>query len=187
MSESQNVLKDAETKMGKAVEALEHEYNLIRTGRANVSILSGIKVNYYGNPTPLNQMANVAAQDARTLAIRPFDASVVKDIEKAILASDLGLTPSNDGKVVRLSVPPLTGERRKALSKQVGELAEKAKVSIRTIRRDTLKTGEDLKKSSVITEDELERFKKSLQDAVTKYEKKAGEVADKKNKEIMEV
>jgi ribosome recycling factor len=182
-----NLTKDTETKMTKAVEALEHEYNLIRTGRANVSILSGIKVGYYGNPTPLNQMANVAAQDARTLAIRPFDPTIIKDIEKAIQASDLGLTPTNDGKVIRLSVPPLSGERRKALSKQVSEMAEKAKITVRTVRRDSLKAGEDMKKSSQITEDELERYKKSIQDLVTKYEKKIGEVADKKNKEIMEV
>ncbi len=187
MDDVRSVLEDAKKRMKKAVEVLESEYNHVRTGRANASLVSGLKVNYYGAPTPLSQMANIAVTDARTIAIRPWDPTAIKDIEKAILASDLGITPSNDGKVIRLTVPPLTGERRKALANQVNEMAEKARVSIRNIRREAIKKCEELKKNSVITEDDLERAKKDIQELTSDHEKMVNEVLEKKRKEIMEV
>jgi len=187
MSDINAAMKEADAKMAKTIDVLEKDFNQIRTGRANISLLSGIKVNYYGTSTLLNQVANVAVTDARTIAIRPWDAGLIKEIEKAIMASELGITPNNDGKVIRLSVPPLTGERRKQLVNQVNEMAEKARVAIRSVRRDTIKIFEDWKKNSAITEDLLEKAKKDIQDHTNNHEKKVGEVLEVKRKEIMEV
>ena len=163
MSDPQTVLRDAEERMEKAVEVLSSEFSKIRTGRASVALLSGIRVSYYGNPTPLQQVANVAVTDARTICIRPWDASIIRDLEKAILASELGINPSNDGKMIRLVIPPLTGEKRKVLVTQIKDMAEKAKVSVRNIRRDAIKGLEEIKKGGAITEDALEKLKKDVQ------------------------
>jgi ribosome recycling factor len=187
MNDAQSVIKDSESKMDKTVEHLAVEFSKIRTGRANVSLVSGIRVTYYGNPTPLTQLANVALADARTIAIRPWEASVIKDIERAILSSDLGINPNNDGKMIRLVIPPLSGERRKILVNQIKDMSEKAKVAVRNIRRDTLKALDDLKKNSLVTEDALEKFKKDVQDLTNRFEKKIGEVQAAKTDEIMEV
>ncbi|GAB4150485.1 MAG: ribosome recycling factor [Planctomycetota bacterium] len=187
MNDAQSVISDSEGKMDKTVEHLSSEFSKIRTGRANVSLVSGIRVTYYGNPTPLTQLANVALADARTIVIRPWDTSVIKDIERAILASDLGINPNNDGKMIRLVVPPLSGERRKALVAQIKDMSEKAKVAVRNIRRDTIKALEDLKKNGLVTEDALDKLKKDVQDLTARYEKKIGDVQSSKTEEIMEV
>lgn len=187
MSDPQAVLLDTEERMEKAVEVLSSEFSKIRTGRASVALLAGIRVPYYGTPTPLQQVANVAVTDARTICIRPWDASIIRDIEKAILASDLGINPGNDGKMVRIAIPPLSGERRKVLVTQIKDMAEKAKISVRNIRRDAIKSLEEIKKDGGITEDALEKLKKEVQDLTGKYEKKLTEVQDAKRDEVMEV
>ena len=182
-----SILKDTEEKMKRTVEHLEIEFSKVRTGRANVSLVSGIKVNYYGAMTPLEQMGNVAVSDARTIAIRPWDATAIKEIEKALMSSSLGINPNNDGKVIRLVVPPLTGERRKVLVNQIKDMAEKAKIAIRNIRREAIKVAEDLKKKSIITEDDLSKGKKQIQDLTNKYEKNVTASQDLKKEEVMEV
>lgn len=187
MNDINEVLKDAQAKMAKTIEVLEKDFSMIRTGRANTNLVAGIKVSYYGTPTPMSQVANIAASDARTISIRPWDAGLIKEIEKAIIGSDLGITPSNDGKVVRLNIPPLTGERRKQLVNQINDMAEKARVAIRNVRREALKSAEDLKKNSLLTEDQLEKSKKEIQDLTNGQEKKVGEVLETKRKEIMEI
>ena len=187
MNDVPSILSDTRAKMAKAVEHLESEYSKIRTGRASTSLVKDMRVSYYGSPTPLQQMANIAVQDARTIAIRPWDASVLKDIEKAILASDLGITPTNDGKVIRLSVPPLTGERRQKLVAEIRDMAEQARVSIRNIRRDGNKLVDDLEKKSEITEDEQKKAKDDVQELTNKFEDKVNEVQEQKKEEVMEV
>src|SRR5213594_3675992 len=136
MPDTQSVLKDVETKMTGAVEALGREFAAVRTGRASVGLLDGIRVDYYGTPTPVNQMASVSVPDARTLQIQPWEANQLQVIEKAILKSDLGLTPVNDGKTIRLAIPALTEERRKQLAKTVGKMAEDGRVAVRNVRRE---------------------------------------------------
>lgn len=187
MNDVPSILTDTRAKMAKAVEHLESEYSRIRTGRASTSLVKDIKANYYGSPTPLQQMANIAVQDARTIAIRPWDASALKDIEKAILASDLGITPTNDGKVIRLTVPPLTGERRQKLVAEIRDMAEQARVSIRNIRRDSNKFIDKLEKKSDITEDDQKKAKDDVQELTDYFEKKVNEIQEEKKEEVMEV
>ena len=179
--------KEFEAKMQKSIEAYKNELDTVRAGRANPNILSRVMVDYYGTPTPVNQIGTVSCPDARTIVIQPWDSSTLKGIEKAILASDIGITPANDGKVVRLSFPQLTEDRRKELKKQVSKLGEDAKVSIRNIRRDAIDKAKDMKKNSEMTEDEQKASEKSVQDLTDKYIKEIDVITAAKEKEIMEI
>lgn len=181
------LLKNTEEKMGKTIAVLEREYKTIRAGRANVSVLDKIQVDYYGCPTPIQQMAAVSVPEPRTLLIQPWDATTLKDIEKAILTSDVGINPQNDGKVIRMSFPPLTEERRKEIVKGVHKTAEDNKVAIRNTRRDALEKLKALKKDNVITEDDVTNGEKKIQNLTDKFCKEADELASLKEKEIMEI
>lgn len=174
-------------KMTKTVAALESEYGTIRAGRANPAILDKVRVDYYGTPTPINQIAAVSVTEARNLTIQPWDVSQIRVIEKAILTSDLGINPQNDGKVLRIAFPPLTEERRKELVKTVRKYAEESKVSIRSIRRDAIESLKDQKKSGEMTEDDLKDAEKKVQDATDRFCKEIDGIAAKKEKEIMEI
>ena len=176
-----------EAKMKKSVSAYESALADIRAGRANPGLLDKIDVDYYGAPTKINQMAEVKVSDARTIVITPWDGSTMKKIEKAILASDLGITPQNDGKVIRLSFPQLTEERRRELTKQVSKLGEDAKVAVRNIRREANDLSKKQKKDGDMTEDELKASDKAVQDLTDKYIKNIDEVTARKNKELMEI
>ena len=174
-------------KMEKTIEVMKHEFNTIRAGRANVAVLDKITVDYYGAPTPIQQIASVSTPEPRMLAIQPWDASALKLIEKAILASDLGINPTNDGKIVRLLFPPLTEERRRDLTKEVKNMAEGGKVAIRNIRRDAIDHFKKAQKASEITEDELKSLEKDMQDLTDKYVKEVDVESGKKEKELMEL
>ncbi|MBQ6053172.1 MAG: ribosome recycling factor [Clostridia bacterium] len=179
--------KEIESKFDKTIAALEYEYSSIRAGRANPVVLDKLTVDYYGAPTKINQLASVSVQEARVLVVQPYDSSVLKEIEKAILASDIGINPQNDGKLIRLNFPPLTEERRRDLCKQIQKEAENSKVAIRTIRRDALEMYKAQKKKSEITEDDLKICEKDIQDATDKYCKDIDAIAKKKESEIMEI
>ena len=179
--------KEFERKMGKAVDHLEEEFGSVRAGRANAKVLDRITVEYYGSETPLNGVATISSPDARTLVIQPWDAQLLKEIQKAILMSDIGINPQNDGRVIRLVFPQLTEERRKELTKQVKKYAEDAKVAMRNIRRDGMDYVKNLKKKSEITEDEQKKAEKDLQDLLDKYIKKVDEVLASKEKELMAI
>ena len=179
--------KEFGRKMDKSLEHLEEEFGAVRAGRANPKVLDRITVEYYGSETPLNGVANISSPDARTLVIQPWDASIMKDIQKAILASDLGINPQNDGRVIRLVFPQLTEERRKELTKQVKKYAEDAKVAMRNIRRDGMDYVKKLKKNSEITEDDQKKAEKDLQDMLDKYIKKVDDVLAAKEKELMAI
>jgi len=179
--------KAYEEKMKKTIAAYSDNLSTIRVGRANPSVLSKVMVDYYGMPTAVNQMAEVKTSDARTIVITPWDMSTLKNIEKAILASDLGINPANDGKSLRLSFPQLTEERRKELQKQVAKLGEEAKVAVRNIRRDANDKCKELKKSGEMTEDEQKASEKAVQDLTDKYVKEVDNVTAQKDKEIMEI
>lgn len=181
------VFQTAEEKMNKTVSALENEYTGIRAGRANPAVLNKLTVEYYGAPTPVNQLASVSVPEPRTLMIQPYDKSALKDIEKAILTSDIGLNPQNDGSNLRLIFPPLTEERRKDLSKTVLKYAEEAKVSVRSIRRDAIDRLKDMKKKTEITEDDLKNAEKRVQDLTDKFCGEIDSIAATKEKEIMEI
>ena len=174
-------------KMEKTIEVMKHEFNTIRAGRANVAVLDKITVDYYGAPTPIQQIASVSTPEPRMLAIQPWDASALKLIEKAILASDLGINPTNDGKIVRLLFPQLTEERRRDLTKEVKTMAENGKVAIRNIRRDAIDHFKKPQKASEITEDELKSLEKDMQDLTDKYVKEVDVESGKKEKELMEL
>jgi len=176
-----------EDKMKKTIAAYGENLDTIRVGRANPSVLSKIMVDYYGMPTAINQMAEVKTTDARTIVITPWDATSLKNIEKAILASDLGITPANDGKALRLAFPQLTEERRKEVQKQVSKLGEEAKVAIRNIRRDANDKCKDLKKNGEMTEDEQKASEKNVQDLTDKYIKEVDALTAQKDKEIMAI
>lgn len=180
------ILLDAEERMEKAVDYFRQELVGIRTGRAAPGLIESVRVDYYGQSTPLKQIANISAPEAQLLVIRPFDASALKDIEKAILASGLGLTPNNDGKVVRLNVPSLSGEQRKKLVGRVKDLAEEARVAIRNIRRDGNKNADTAEKAKEMSEDERDQVKEEVQELTKTYEAKVNELADKKSAEVME-
>ena len=176
---------DYSRRMGKALDHLSEEFGAVRAGRANAKVLDRITVEYYGSETPLNGVATISAPDARTLVIQPWDTNLLKDIQKAIQTSDLGINPQNDGKVIRLIFPQLTEERRKDLTKQVKKYAEEAKVAMRNIRRDGMDYIKKLKKDSEITEDEQKKAEKDLQDLLDKYSKQADEALAAKEKELM--
>ena len=180
-------LKKAEEKMQKSLAALDKEFGAIRAGRANPAILDKIVVEYYGTPTPLNQMAAISVPEARTLLISPWDATTLKSIEKAILASDLGINPNNDGKAIRLNFPPLTEERRKELAKDIHKMGEECKVAVRSIRRDTMEKLKVMKKNGELTEDDLKDGEKDTQKLTDKYVKDIDGMTEKKVKEIMEL
>ena len=181
------IFEDLNDRMGKSVEALKRDYNRLRTGRASVSLLDGIKVSYYDTPTPLNQMASLAIPEPRLIVIQPWDKTAIGEIEKAILKSELGLTPMNDGKVIRISIPPLTEERRKELVKVARKMAEDNKVAIRNIRRDANDMLKDLKKEKEITEDELYRTQEEVQKITDQFISQVDELCTAKEKEILEI
>ncbi len=183
----QTIFDTANEKMNKTINALLNEYSAIRAGRANPAVLDRIQVDYYGVPTPVNQVAAVSVPEPRTILIAPWDKSTLRDIEKAILTSDLGLNPQNDGSSLRLNFPPLTEERRKELVKGVFKYGEESKVAIRSIRRDALEKLKDMKKKSEITEDDQKNAEKKVQDMTDKFCKEIDEIAAKKEKEIMEI
>ena len=174
-------------RMDKTLEVLGENFGSVRAGRANATVLDRISVEYYGQETPLNGVATISSPDARTLVIQPWDAKLLKDIQKAIQASDLGINPQNDGRVIRLVFPQLTEERRKDLTKQVRKYSEEAKVAMRNIRRDGMDYIKKLKKNSEITEDDQKKAEKDLQDLLDKYIKKVDDVLAAKEKELMAI
>jgi len=182
-----DVLNLTEEKMKKTVELLRKDLGSIRAGRANPAMLEKINVDYYGTPTPINQLANISVPEPRTLLIQPWDKSSIKDIEKAILKSDLGITPSNDGVVIRLIVPQLTEERRKDIVKMIKKKAEEARVAIRNIRREAIDDIKKLEKEKAATEDDSKKAQEKSQKLTDKYIKDIDELLEKKEKEIMEV
>lgn len=179
-------LMDCEERMEKSLSNFKEQLRGLRTGRASPAMVEGLRVEYYGSPTPLKQLAQISTPEPQQILIRPFDATALKDIEKAIRSSDLGLTPNNDGKMIRLQVPPMSGEQRKKLEKHVKELAEDSKVSCRNVRRDANKALETAQKGGEMTEDELETSKEQVQTLLKDHEAKISELADKKIKEILE-
>ena len=182
----ESIYQETRESMGKSVEALKNELKRIRTGRASLSILDGIKVDYYGTLTPLNQMATLAVPESRLITIQPWDVSVVKDIEKAILKSDLGLTPSSDGKIIRISIPQLTEDRRKELVKVVHKVCEDYKVSVRNFRRDSNELLKSMKKDGEITEDDVFKSQEQVQKITDEHIKLIDECYQEKEKEILE-
>ena len=184
LKEAQN---EAEERMKGAVEALEEDLSGIRTGRASPALVEKLPVDYYGMPTPLMQLATISVPESRMLLIRPFDAASLRNIERAIQASDLGLTPNNDGKVIRLNLPPLTEERRHDLVKLVHNRLEEARVAVRNVRRDGIKDLREYEHEKLISEDELEEGEDNLQELTDKYIELVNEVGVRKEKEIMEV
>jgi len=183
----QAVQKDFETRMQAAVDALTREFASVRTGRANAALLDAVRVEAYGNMTPINQVASVSVTDPRTILIQPWDASQLKEIEKGIVKSDLGLSPSNDGKVIRLTMPTLTEERRKQLAKTVGKFAEDARVAIRNARREANDRMKALAKDKKISEDEERRGHDQIQKATDRFTAKVDELTKKKEQELLTV
>lgn len=181
------VFSVAETKMNKSLNNLAQEFAAIRAGRANPAVLDRLSVDYYGAPTPINQVAAVSVPEPRCLMITPWDRSALSLIEKAILVSDIGINPQNDGTALRLIFPPMTEERRRDLSKEIGKMAEECKVAIRSIRRDAMDKLKDMKKKSEITEDDMKNAEKKMQDLTDRFVKEADKMAEAKQKEIMEI
>ncbi|MGN1421194.1 MAG: ribosome recycling factor [Eubacterium sp.] len=181
------VFTKTKEKMEKCLNALERDFSSIRAGRANPAVLDKVMVDYYGVPTPINQMAAVSVPEARMLVIQPWDASTLKDIEKAINTSDVGINPQNDGKVIRLAFPQLTEEHRKTLQKDVSKRGEEAKVAIRNVRRDAMDDIKKLKKDNQITEDDQKDGEKKLQDITDDYIKQAETITKKKEEEILSI
>lgn len=180
------ILLDAEERMDKAVDKLKNDLNGIRTGRANPGMVDSLRVDAYGSPTPIKQLGSVSAPEPQQLVIRPFDTSVIKDIEKAIVASDLGLAPQSDGKVVRLNIPALSGDVRKKMVSRTKDLTEDAKIAIRNVRRDANKHLDQLEKDKELSEDELKTYKNDIQELLNKREKTAEELAKAKTSEVMD-
>ena len=180
-------LKKYEDKMNKTLEVLKEDFGTIRAGRANPHVLDKIKVDYYGSPTPIQQVGNVSVPEARMIVIQPWDKSMLKAVEKAILTSELGINPTNDGSVIRLVFPELTEDRRKELSKEVKKKGDQAKVAIRNIRREAMDKLKAKKKSGDLTEDDLKQAEKKTQDLTDKYCKEIDSMQEKKQKEIMEI
>ena len=176
-----------EERMNKTLSVLEENFSEIRAGRANPAILNKITVEYYGVPTPINQVAGISVPEARLIVIQPWDVSVLKEIERAILASDIGLNPNNDGKVIRLSFPELTEERRKELVKDIKKIAEESKVAIRAIRRDVIDEAKAMEKESLMTEDELKKAEDQIQKLTDKKITEIDVITEKKEKEIMSI
>ena len=176
-----------EEKMKKSIESVQNDFAAVRAGRANAAVLNRISVDYYGTPTPIQQIASIGSPDPRTLLITPWDANALKGIEKAILESDLGINPQNDGKCIRLTFPQLTEERRKELVKQIHKYAENGKVAVRNIRRDAMEAFKKKQKASEITEDDLKQAEKDLQKLTDESSKKIDELLARKEKELMEI
>jgi ribosome recycling factor len=183
----EEIVLEAEDRMEKSVALLNDQLRGVRTGRANVGLVDSIRVEYYGSPTPLKQLANLSTPEPQQILIRPFDPSVIGDVVKAIQASDIGLTPNSDGKVIRLNVPSLSVEQRKKLVGRVKDLAEEARIAIRNIRRDANKQADAETAEKVLTEDDLERCKEEIQSLTKRYESKVNDTAEKKSAEILEV
>ena len=181
------IFATAESKMNKSLNNLGSEFAAIRAGRANPGVLDRISVDYYGSPTPINQMAAISVPEPRCLMITPWDKSTLSLIERAILMADIGINPQNDGTAIRLIFPPMTEERRRDLTKEIGRLAEECKVAIRSIRRDAIDKLKDMKKKSEITEDDLKGAEKKMQDLTDRFTREADKMAEDKQKEIMEI
>ena len=183
----QEVLKKNDERMQRRINHLIEEYKTIRAGRANAAVLDKVTVDYYGVPTPINQLSSISVTEARTLIIQPYDASSLRSIEKAIQMSDVGINPQNDGKIIRLIFPPLTEDKRKEIAKDIAHIAEDSKVQIRNVRRDTIEKLKAMKKSGELTEDDLKEGEKKVQKSTDKFIKEIDSIADKKKKEIMEI
>ncbi|MBS59913.1 MAG: ribosome recycling factor [Anaerolineaceae bacterium] len=181
------LMQDARDRMQASISALEDGLSTIRTGRASPVLVEKLMINYYEQQTPLNQLASISVPEPRMIAIRPFDSSTVSEIERSIMASDLGLTPNNDGKIIRLSIPPLTEERRKEITKVVGQRVEEARVSVRNVRRDTQNDMRDFEREKLISEDELEQGQKELQKLTDQSVEKINALGDSKHDEVMHV
>ncbi len=181
------ICKPYDVKMQKTIEVVKSDFASVRAGRANAGVLDRIQVSYYGTPTPIQQVASISTPDPRTLAIQPWDSSILREIEKAIQSSDLGINPQNDGRVIRLSFPQLTQERRVELTKQVRKYGENGKVAIRNIRRDAMEALKDMKKKSEITEDTQKELEKELQDMTEKRCKEIDALTAEKEKELLAV
>jgi ribosome recycling factor len=182
-----DILKEAEGRMHGAIQSLESDLAVIRTGRANPALVEKLSVIYYDTPTPLMQLASISVPEPRSILIKPFDPSTLKDVERAILASDLGLTPNNDGKSIHLNLPPLTEERRRDLVKVVHNRLEEARIAVRNIRRDTQNDMRDFEKEKLISEDELKRGEEDLQKLTDRFVEDINDHGQEKEKEIMEV
>ena len=180
-------MNTAKAKMEKCIKSLEHEFTTIRAGRANPAVLDKVFVDYYGAPTPVNQLAAISVSEARVLVIQPWDAGALKPIEKAIQTSDIGINPTNDGKVLRLVFPQLTEERRKELVKQIKKMGEEGKVTIRSVRRDTMEKFKTMKKNSEITEDDMKNCEKDVQNLTDKFVAEIDKAVAEKEKEIMSI
>lgn len=180
-------LADAESRMAKSLEALHRDLNTVRTGRASPALLDRVTVEYYGTPTPLNQMSNISAPEARLLVIQPYDKGVIPDIERALQKSDIGITPSNDGIVIRLAIPQLTEDRRKQLVKQVHGQVEDAKVAIRNVRRDSMSDVREMMTSKMISEDDERRAEQRLDELTKKFVEEADKIGKTKEHEVLEV
>ncbi len=187
MNFMENVFKKTREKMNKCLDALERDYKAVRAGRANPAVLDRVTVDYYGAATPINQVAAISVPEPRMLMIQPWDASILRDIEKAINTSDIGINPSNDGKVIRLVFPPLTEERRKELVKDISKRGEEAKVAVRNIRRDAMDDIKKLKKNNEITEDDLKDGEKELQDITNDFTKEIDKMEKAKETEILSI
>jgi ribosome recycling factor len=185
VADANQVLNDAESKMKKAVESTKREFSTVRTGRASAALVENVKVEYYGSLVPLNQVANISTPDSRTLEMKPWDPQALMEIEKALQKSDLGISPNNDGKVIRLSMPPLTEERRKEFVKLVHKHAEGGRVAIRSVRQDANKALDHMKKE--IAEDDFKKFHERIQKMTDLYTQEIGKLSEHKEKEIMEI
>ena len=183
----ESVINDAKTRMKKAVDLLHHELKSVRTGQASTGLVENVRVDYYGSPTPINQVANISIPEPQLIVLKPFDPSIARDIEKAILAADVGLNPQSDGKVIRVPVPPLSEENRKKISHGIKDLGEQTKVALRNIRRDANKQLDDEKKEGTISEDEAYDGKDKIQKTINDYEKEVSEAVEQKTEEVMEV
>jgi len=181
-----SIFEETREKMGKALATLDNDLKKVRTGRASLNIFDGVRVDYYGTLTPLNQMASLAVPESRMITIQPWDATVIKEIEKALLKSNLGLTPSSDGKLIRIAIPPLTEQRRKEIVKQVHKMCEDRKVVIRNIRRDSNEMAKELKKDGDISEDDNFKAQDQIQKITDEFIKLVDDAYNKKEKEILE-
>ena len=183
---SDEILFDAEERMEKAVSVFRDDLRGLRTGRATPALVDHLRIDYYGSPTPLKTLAQINTPDPQSIVIKPFDPGTLKDIEKAIRSSDLGMSPNNDGKMIRLTVPPMSGEQRQKMATRIKKSAEESKVACRNIRRDGNKHFDDGEKAKTMTEDDRDRGKEKMQELLKGYEAKIDEVAEKKSKEILE-
>ncbi|HKZ46443.1 MAG TPA: ribosome recycling factor [Thermodesulfobacteriota bacterium] len=181
------IFKEMKDKMDKAIDVFHRELAKLRTGRASLSIFEGVRVDYYGTPTPINQLATMSVPESRLITIQPWDASVLADIEKAIMNSDLGFTPTNDGKLIRISIPQLTEERRKDIVKVAKKVAEECKIAIRNNRRDANESIKKVEKDKAISQDDLKKAQTQIQEITDKYIAKIDDILKHKEKEIMEV